>query len=182
MSVLKSLGISTLAAVVMAAPAVPVCGQEDVSFATVHLADETSLPLRSWELSYEFLSWAKGTPRFQAQTQSSEAQALWVEKKTYPVAGHTLEIRYDKARGTSAVKELLLVAGDGKTKKLKTKPPHRNLLAPGLGKKVLLAPQSLDLKGETLTGTKRSFCLLSYTSLVECPSEPSHQVTKIEFQ
>jgi hypothetical protein len=80
------------------------------------------------------------------------------------------------------VKELLLVAGDGKTEKLKTQPPHRDLLAPGLGKNVMLAPQSLDLKGETLTGTKRSFCLVSYTSLVECPSEPSHQVTKIEFQ
>ena len=56
MSVLKSLEISTLATVVMAAPAVLVCGQEDVRFATVHLADQTSLPLRSWELSYEFLS------------------------------------------------------------------------------------------------------------------------------
>jgi len=182
MNVFKSLGISILATVIVAAAAVPINGQEDSSFATVHLADQTSLPLRSWELSYEFLSWPKGTPRFQAQTQTIGAPAVWVEKKTYPVAGHTLVIRYDKARGPSAVKELVLVAADGKTKKLKRRPPHRDLLAPGVGKKVMLAPQSLDLKGETLTGTKRSFCLVSYTALVECPSEPSHQVTKVEFQ
>ncbi len=182
MSVLKWLGISTLAAVLVAAPAAPVCGQEGAGFATVHLADQTSLPLRSWTLSYEYLSWPKGTPRFQAQIQTRDSPAVWIDKKTYPVAGHTLEIHYDRARGASIVKELVLVSGDGKTKKLKPKPPHRRLLAPGVGKKVLLAPQSLDLKGETLTGTKRSFCLVSYTALVECPSEPSHQVTKIEFQ
>ena len=69
----------------------------------------------------------------------------------------------------------------GKTTELKADSPSRDLLAPGLDKKLALTARSLDLRGESLTGTKMDFCLLSYTVLVECGESPEHQVTQIQF-
>jgi hypothetical protein len=161
----------------------PGAGQDVGGVATVYLADDTTLPLRAWSLSYEFLARPKGTPQFQAATELRQASELWVDKKTYAVAGQTLEIVYGKQGIRTVVKEILLRGGAGKPTKLQPKPPHRDLLEPDAKKKkLLIQPRSLDLKGESITGTKRSFCLVSYTALVECSMEPAHQVLKIEFQ
>jgi hypothetical protein len=54
-------------------------------------------------------------------------------------------------------------------------------MAPGVDKKLMVVARSLDLRGESLTGTKMDFCLLSYSSLVECGESPEHQVLQIEF-
>ena len=54
-------------------------------------------------------------------------------------------------------------------------------MAPGIDKKLMVTARSLDLRGESLTGTKMDFCLASYTVLVECGESPEHQVVQIEF-
>ena len=57
----------------------------------------------------------------------------------------------------------------------------RSLLIPGVDKKLMVVARSLDLRGESLTGTKMDFCLLSYSTLVECGEGPEHQVLQVEF-
>jgi hypothetical protein len=45
----------------------------------------------------------------------------------------------------------------------------------------LVQARSLDLHGQTLTGTRRSFCILSYSALVQCYDTVGQQVVKLEF-
>ena len=52
---------------------------------------------------------------------------------------------------------------------------------PQLAKEALLQPRVLDLRGETLTGGKRSYCLLTYTALVQCAAADGERVVKIQF-
>jgi hypothetical protein len=152
----------------------------DSGLVTVHLADGSTLPLRNWSLRYSFVAWAKGTPRALARTTERKASELWVGKKTYPVAGRALVLERDKA-GTR-VEKLALVGSDGKREEWNAEAPNRDLLLPDGDKKTLMIAESLDFSGETLTGTRYSFCLLSYTSLVECGTDPGHRVLRLEFQ
>ncbi len=109
MNKLKPLAAPLLVALLGVCAWTPAQSQEASSLVTVTLGDSTSIPLRNWELSYEYLVWPKGTPRFLAQTQTRPAPAIWVKKQTYPVAGQTLSIVYDPPRrGASGVKPLLL--------------------------------------------------------------------------
>jgi hypothetical protein len=159
----------------------------------VHLADGTSLPLRSWSLSYEYSAWPRGQSRALATIGRKETRELWTGKRAIPLAGHTVEIQYRQVeRGQEeegqirrvkvAVAEgLSLLGADGKKTTLKPDPPHPDLLAPGQEGATVQA-RGLDLRGETLTGTKRDFCLLSYSALLQCSSEPDQQVVKIQFQ
>jgi hypothetical protein len=161
--------------------------------ALVHMLDGTSFPVQNWSLSYEYQAWRAGTPQFQAQPTSTSTSELWVGKKAFPVKGHTLEIVYQSVRREREVegkpqvvsvntgRGLTLVAPDGRRTSFKLEAPHRDMLLPGAGKTLLVAPRTLDLHGETFTGTKRALCLLSFTSLVECPDDPAQQVAKIEF-
>jgi hypothetical protein len=160
----------------------------------VHLGDGTSQPLRSWNLVYDFLSWKQGTPALLAQPTLRKTAELWAGKKIFPIAGHTLELAYGEypreieiegrtQRVLVAVaQKLTLHDANRKKTEMKIEPPHRDLLLPGSDKSTNVTARSLDLVGETLTGTKRTFCVLSYSALVECAGNPSEQVVKLIFQ
>ncbi len=141
------------------------------------MADGTSLPLRSWSLSYEFVTWPQGTDPALATAHRRDARELWVGKKRVPTGGLTVEIR----RESGDRDQLELGFPEGKKEEVKVEPPSRDLLSPEGQKGFLVVARSLDLRGETLTATKRELCLLAYTSLVECGQEPGQRVVKIEF-
>ena len=160
--------------------------------AVVRLADGSSVPLRQWSLSYEYFSWPQGGAQTDGTAARREGSELWVGKKTLPLEGATLQIEYgtvererDIDGETRKVKvpsprAMKLVAA-GKATTLKVEPPHRERMAPDVDKKLMVVARSLDLRGESLTGTKMDFCLLSYSTLVECGESPEHQVMQVEF-
>jgi hypothetical protein len=182
-------------AMLLFAASIAPCGAQDSTERppiVVHLADGSSVPLRQWSLSYEYFSWPQGRSQAEGTAARTASPDLWVGKKTVPLRGSTLAIEYEPVERerdvdgeTRKVKvpaphALKLVEG-GEATVLKPEPPHRELLAPSVDKKMMVVARSLDLRGESLTGTKMDFCLLSYTSLVECGETPDHQVTEIQF-
>jgi len=158
----------------------------------VRLGDGTSVPLRQWTLSYEYFSWPQGGAQTDGTSGRREGRELWMGKKIVPVTGTTVQIEYgtvererDVDGETRNVKVplargLKVVAG-GKATTLKLEPPNRELIAPEVDKKRMVVARSLDLRGESLTGTRMDFCVLSYSTLVECGESPEHQVVQIEF-
>jgi hypothetical protein len=160
----------------------------------VQLGDGSSQPLRAWNLVYDYIAWKQGTPQMLAQPSLKKTAELWAGKKVILVAGTTIELSYGELSREIEVEgrvqrvlipiaqKLTLTEASGKKSEMKIEAPHRDLLLPGGDKTLHLMPRSLDLVGETLTGTKRSFCILSYTSLVECAQNPSEQVVKLSFQ
>jgi hypothetical protein len=162
--------------------------------AVVTLADGTSVPLQPWTFSYEYLAYAKGSSPALAPFARRESNSLWCGKRSLAVAGLGLEIGYEtlerqrEVNGQPAkvtlfvVRELRLTGADGTRSALKLEPPSREALVPGGDKGLVVAPRSLDLQGETLTGTRTRYCLASYTSLVECGADPAHRVTRVDFR
>lgn len=158
----------------------------------VFLADGTSLPLRAWSFSYEYAAWRPADGPARGSTDRKESRELWSGKRTVSTAGLTLEIQYEpvpkeqevdgetKTVKIPVARGFVLVEEGGKRSTLKPDPPHTDRLLSESGGRVV-QPRSLDLRGETLTGTRREFCLLSYSALVECAADPSQQVLKIEF-
>jgi len=181
-----------LASLLGVALTVPLAAQEGGS-AVVYMADGSSVPLLSWTLSYEYLAWKQGTAPYQSAPQRRDTADVLLGKRSHPVKGLTLEIVYtpiEKEREVGGEMRktkvpvatgLVLGAADKKAT-LKVEAPHRDLVIPGAEKGLLLAVRTLDLKGQTLTGTRREFCLLSFSSLVECPEEPANQVVRVDFQ
>ena len=186
---MKSERLAVVLAVAIVAPGT---AQEGTG-AVAQMADGSSVPLLSWTLSYEYLAWRQGTPQFQATPQRRDTADLLLGKRSYPVKGQTLEIVFtatEKEREVNGVAKrikvqmasgLALAAGAKRTP-LKIEAPHRDMLIPDAEKGLLLVVRTLDLKGQTLTGTRREFCLLSFTSLVECPEDPPNQVVRVDFQ
>lgn len=166
---------------------------QDTGTVVVHLADESQLPLRGWSLSYELSIRQQGQPLAQALVSRRASTELWLGKKVHPVGGARIEIEYGTTQREREVdgawrkvpvpvaEGLALTGTDGKRERLKIVPPDKSLLAPEAGKKDVVYPRTLDLLGESLTGTRRSFCLLSYTSLVECADDPAFRVVRLEF-
>ncbi len=160
----------------------------------VTLADGTSLPLRAWSLSYEIGSWRDGTSPAFATFAHVDSGDLVLGKKSYPMTGGRLELQYvdedrqqDVDGETKTVKVpiargLTFVGPDGKKQSPKLEPPQRDVLLPNPEKGRIYQVRSVDLKGETLTGTQRDICLLSFTALVECGAPKGQQVVKLEFQ
>jgi hypothetical protein len=144
---------------------------------TVFFADGSSQPLRAWSLAYEYAAWRKGDTPARGSVSRREFQDLLVGKRVVPTAGALLEVEY---AGTVA-RGLALTDAAGKRTALKAEPPAGEAVASQLGKDVVVQVRVLDLQGETLTGGKRSYCLLSFTALVECAAEPSQRVVKIQF-
>lgn len=186
---MKNARLATFLAVAVVAP---VTAQEGGG-AIAHMADGSSVPLVSWTLSYEYLAWKQGTPQFQATPQRRDTDDVWLGKRSYPVRGQTLEIVYTEAERereeNGVVKRIkvqvaggLALATGAKRTALKIEAPHRDMVIPDAERSVLLVVRTLDLKGQTLAGTKREFCLLSFTSLVECPEDPPNQVVRVAFQ
>jgi hypothetical protein len=144
---------------------------------TVFFADGSSQPLRAWAFSYEYSSWRKGESPARGTVARKESGDLLMGKKALPVAGLVLEVEYAgvTARGLTAVDPA------GKRSALKNEPPAPEAIVATEGKDTVVQLRGLDLQGETLTGGKRSYCLLSYTALVECAAEPDQRVVKIRF-
>lgn len=155
----------------------------------VHLADGTSLVLRTWSFTYEYAASRRGEPPTFGGSAHREARDLWVGKKAFPLTGRTLEIRYvdenhpigGALQKVPVARGFVLVSREGKRDSLKADPPHQDLLAPEASG-LLVQARALDLQGETIGGTRREFCLVSYSALVECPVEADQRVVKIQFQ
>jgi len=187
-----------LALLVVAILAGPVAALEeetaDHGTVVVTLGDGTSLPLHSWSLSYEYVAWKQGTSQLSSSPMRKEQHVLWVGKKAVPTDGLAVtiehgeldrEVEVDGKAATVKVKvarELKLRTADGKKSGMKVEPPPRDFLLPGAGGGWMIMPRSLDLRGQTVTGTRKDFCLLSYTTLVECGGAPGDTVVKFEFQ
>jgi hypothetical protein len=165
--------------------------QDTGGVAVVHMADGSELPLTTWSLSYEYQAWKEGTAQAFSQPAKREARELWSGKKVLALAGAVLEIQYqlyqrqvegEPAPSQGAAVTGLVLSVDGKKTEIKVEPPSKELLLPAGGAKGLIVQaRALDIHGETLTGTKRDYCLVSYTQQVECSAAASERVVRIEF-
>ena len=156
--------------------------------------DGSTVPLHNWSLSYEYGLAKPGTSPLFAPTARKAAWELYVGKKAFPLAGQVLTITYaetmrstesDTGIKTERIKtprEVTLAGADGKKSAFKIEPPARELLVESLEKGTTLMARTLDVIGETITGTKKDFCLLSYTAVVECGGTAADRVVKVEFQ
>jgi hypothetical protein len=161
--------------------------------ALVYFADGTSLPLRGWTLNYEYTSWPKQSPA-RATTAKRSSTEIWTGKRKIATPGLSVEVQYEQREREQEVdgevrrvkvpvaRGLVLAGKDGKRTTVKPEPPSLDLLSAGSDKDRVVQALTLELHGETLTGAARDFCILTYSALAECPSEPSQQVVKIEFQ
>jgi hypothetical protein len=170
----------------------PGTGQEQQAI-TVELRDGTRVPLLSWGLGYEYVTWAKGSSAALAAPQERQIDEIYVGKKSYPAAGQ-LAFEYGMVRRarfvdteTKTVEVLqpvrfTVTEPGGKSHEFK-KPeaPHKDRVAPDAGKDYLYQARSFFVSGQTLTGTRRRYCLFTYTSLSECSDDPALQVVRIEF-
>jgi hypothetical protein len=166
---------------------------QDTTVAILHLADGSELPLGSWSLSYEYQAWKEGTSQAFAQPSRRESREFLTGKKSLPLSGATLEIQYrvyerqvevngQPTKGQGAAVTGLSLTAAGKKTELKVEAPNKDFLVPpGSSKGLIVQARALDVKGETLTGTKRTYCLLSYTPQVECSAAAAERVVRIEF-
>jgi hypothetical protein len=143
----------------------------------VYLADGSSLPLQAWSFSYDYVSWPRGGDAAYGQVARHDGTTLWLGKRRIEVAGAVVELRADAAPH----QRLALVRTGGKREQPRTEPPAREAVAPEVDKDKVVIVRSLDLVGRTLTGTRRQFCLLSFSTLVECGGGPEQRVVRIEF-
>ena len=144
---------------------------------SVYFADGTRQPLRGWSLSYEYAAWKKSEGPERGANARRELQDLLVGGRTVATAGLVVEVQYVGG----AARSLVLVSGSRRNL-VKSEAPAPGLLAPDLGKDMVIQARGLDLRGETLAGGRREYCLLSYTVLAECAApEPGQRVVKLEF-
>jgi hypothetical protein len=160
----------------------------------VHLADGTSLPLRGWTFNYEYTSRSKEEPVERATTGKRGSNEIWAGKRRIAASGLVVEVQYEQRereqevdgetkRVTVAVaRGLVLLGKDGKRTALKPEPPSPDFLHPASEKDRVVQALTLELHGETITGTERDFCLMTYTVLAECSGEPDQRVVRVEFQ
>jgi hypothetical protein len=166
----------SLCALLLLSPSTAPAQEELASVATLHLADGTSVALIEWKLTYEFATWRQKEPVSSAKPQTREHAMLVLGKKTYPVKGETLTFTHEETDGSFRVTSINL-----KTGSLKIEIPARDVLAPDLDKGLFYQPRSLDVAGKTLSGIERSFCVASFSSLVDCGGTPGTRVVKIDF-
>jgi hypothetical protein len=174
---MRPLSILVLAGALLLPPA-PVPAQEELSsVATLQFADGSSVAMVEWKLTYEFVSWRSKEPVSKAKPQVRENPLLILGKKTYPVKGDTLTFKHVEAEETYRVASVSLK----KTGELKIEQPARDVLVPDLDKDRIYQPRSLDISGKTLSGIQRSFCLISFSTLVECGGTRTTRVARIDF-
>jgi hypothetical protein len=174
---MRSLSLLGFAAVLMLIPLGAGAQEELASVATLQLADGTSVALVEWKLTYEFVSWKSKEPISTAKPQVRENPLLILGKKTYPVKGDTLNLKHVESDDGVRVVSMSLK----KTGELKVEQPARDILAPDLDKDRIYQPRSLDISGKTLSGIVRSFCVASFSALVECGGTRTTRVVKIDF-
>lgn len=152
-------------------------GQEEAGgTATVHLGDGSSIPLQGWRLSYDYQSWPKGGTPLAGASAQRQLRTLIVGKRSVALGPGT---SFELVRKEGRVRELV-VTSDGRQVRLKAEPPSRELLVPNGDGSLVVMAQSADLVGATITGTRRSFCLIAFSTLVECPTDPAQQVVRVE--
>jgi len=176
--------ISALLAVLAAAPAEPAAP------VTIHFADGSQVPLLDWVLSYEFLSGKPGA--LPSNSLRRDVHELRLGGKSWPAQGTRLEIQYETVvrerdgNDGQVVKEqvprasTILVVRGGKTSKVKPQSPDRKFLV-GDEKSLNILARTLDLRGHTLTGTKREVCLLTFSELADCGATEDSRVVKVDF-
>ena len=191
-----SVAALTAVLLALAGPSAPASADAPADRGTVvvTLEDGTSVPLHNWSLSYEYGIAKQGTSPLFAPTARKTAWELYVGKKAIPLTGQILTIAYaesmrstesDTGIKTERVKtprELTLTGADGRKTNFKIEAPARELLVESLEKGTTLMARTLDVVGETITGTKKDLCVVSYTAVVECGGNPADRVVKIEFQ
>lgn len=174
---MRSLSILGFTSLFLFSSIVAPAQEELSSVATLHLADGTSVALVEWKLTYEFATWKQGASINSAKTQIRENAMLLLGKKSYPVKGDTLSLKHVEADDSVRVVSMnLKKAGD-----LKIEQPAREALAPDLEKNLIYQPRSLDISGKTLSGIERSFCLASFSGLVDCGSTKTTRVVRVDF-
>ena len=186
-----SLAILLLAA---AGPAATVAdAPTDRGSVIVTTEDGSTVPLHNWSLSYEYGLAKAGTSPLFAPTARKAAWELYVGKKAVPTTGQVLTIAYaetmrstesDTGVKTEKIKtprELTMTGADGRKTTFKVEAPARELLVETLEKGTTLMARTLDVLGETVTGTKKDFCVASYTAVVECGGTAADRVVKLEF-
>lgn len=151
--------------------------QEETPVATVHFGDGTSVALAEWKLSYDFVTWKQKEPVSSARPQVREHANLVLGRKAYPVKGDVLTLTHAEGDGTVRVTVMNLK----KTGDIKVESPARETLAPDVEKSLFYQPRSLDITGRTLSGIRRSFCIASFSPLVECGVEKPSRVVRIDF-
>jgi hypothetical protein len=159
----------------------------------VHLADGSTVPLRGWSLSYEYVAWPPGSSQALGTTERRESQDLWIAGTPNPHGGSAARAgaRHGFARSRGGrrsgpaeiptVRRLRLTWPDGRKQEFRAEPPRRELLRPGGPKNLVVVARSLDLQGRPWPEYVAELCVLSYTSLVECGVERAGRVVKLEF-
>jgi hypothetical protein len=182
-----------LLATVGAAPSASADAPPDRGTVVVTTEDGSTVPLHNWSLSYEYGVAKPGTSPLFAPTARKVAWELYVGKKALPTTGQVLTVAYtetmrstesDTGVKTERVKtprELTLSGADGRKTVFKIEAPARELLVESLEKGTTLMARTLDVAGETITGTKKDFCVVSYTAVVECGGTAADRVVKVEF-
>lgn len=175
-----------LALLVAAAPA------DAGQVAVVHFADGSTLPLRDWSFSYEFVLRRPETAAPFANPTLKASPELILGKRSHRVLGSLVlqiaeELREREEGGIPVKRRVPVVksfelAVEGKKSRLKLEAPQRELLAPEAEPRLLYEPRSLVLVGESLSGGRRELCLASYTVMVECGLNPGDRVVRIDFE
>jgi hypothetical protein len=157
---------------------------------TIHFADGSQVPLLDWVLSYEFLTGQPGA--LPSSSLRRDVHELRLGGKSWPATGIRIEIEYqtvvrerDAADG-SVIKENVprasevTVTHEGKKSKVRPQAPDHKFLIGG-ERSLNVLPRTLDLRGQTLTGTKREVCLLTFSDLADCGGSDDSRVVKVEF-
>lgn len=160
----------------------------------VTMGDGTVVPLHNWSLSYEYSLYRQGTSPLAGTARRTESADLLVGKKAVPTPGQVLTFTYVDvpkalvAAGTVPAtdrfkrpREIVVTGADGRKSTYRVDPPARELLVAAVDKGMAVTARTLDLRGETVTGTRKDLCLLSYTAAVECGGTPADAVVKVEF-
>ncbi len=159
--------------------------QQTAGMAQVFLADGTSVALSGWSLSYEYQAVPPGASRGLVRPARREARELWLGKEALPLVGRTLEIRYKAvpveggAQQAQEAESLALTSPDGKTKQLRLEAPVLNRLRGSEPKDNVIYP--LGLRGVSLMGTARQFCLATFTAFGECRPADGERVVRVVF-
>ena len=174
---MRLLSILGLASALLLSPLHARAQDELTSVATLHLADGSTVALVQWKLTYEFVSWKAKEPVSTAKPQVRENPMLVLGKKSYPVKGDTLTLTHVEGDDVVRVASMnLKKVGD-----LKVDNPARESIAADLEKDRFYQARSVDISGRTLSGIERSFCVASFSALVECGGTRTTRVVKIEF-
>jgi hypothetical protein len=174
---MRSLFLLGLAAALLASPPAVLAQDAPASLATLHLADGTTVALLEWKLSYDFATWRKKDRISNAKPETRESEILLLGKKSYSLKGDTLSLTHQEDGDSFRVVSMNLKKGG----EVKMEQPDKDVIAPRLEKDYLYQPRSLDISGKTFSGIDRSFCIVSFSALVDCGGTNTTRVVRIDF-